>query len=85
MATVDHAGDRFLHRGFGRSANALRNAGDLNTDQGSQLTSMAFTAVLATREGCNQHGPPRRLAGQRVRRAPVALREMRGGLPAACG
>jgi len=29
LATVDHAGDRFLHRGFGRSANTLRNAGDL--------------------------------------------------------
>jgi putative transposase len=52
-----------------------------NTDQGSQFTRMAFTRPAA-REDRDQHGRARRLARQCVRRAPVALREIRGSLSA---
>ena len=54
----------------------------VNTDQGSQFTGAAFTGVLIKNEHRDQHGWQGRLAGQRVRRAAVAEREVRGGLSA---
>ncbi len=42
-----------------------------NTDHGVQFTSQAFTGVL------NEHGRQGPVAGQRVRRATVAQREVR--------
>ena len=53
-----------------------------NTDQGSQFTSAAFTGLLLDKADRDQHGWPRRLAGQRLCRAAVALGEIRGGLSA---
>ena len=56
-----------------------------NTDQGSQFTSVAFTArVLAAGARCSMdgRGPVPR---QHLRRTPVAFAEVRGGLPARVG
>ena len=53
-----------------------------NTDQGSQFTSAAFTGLLQDKAIAHQHGWPRRLARQRLRRAAVAFGQIRGGLPA---
>ena len=53
-----------------------------NTDQGSQFTGSAFTGVLTKQRHRDQHGRQRRLAGQCVRRAAVAQRQIRGGLSA---
>ena len=53
-----------------------------NTDQGWQFTGAAFTGVLIKNEHCDQHGRQGRLAGQRVRRAAVAQRQIRGGVSA---
>ena len=46
LAAVDHADGGLLRRGAGRGARPPRAAGHLNTDQGSQFTSVDFTAVL---------------------------------------
>ena len=53
-----------------------------NTDQGSQFTGAAFTGVLVKQRHRDQHGRQGRLAGQRVRRAAVAQRQVRGGVSA---
>ena len=53
----------------------------LNTDQGSQFTSADSRRPPSARHP-HQHGRLRRLARQRVRRAAVAKREVRGGLSA---
>ena len=53
-----------------------------NTDQGSQFTGAAFTGALAEQRHHDQHGRQGRLARQRVRRAAVAQRQIRGGLSA---
>jgi hypothetical protein len=53
-----------------------------NTDQGSQFTSLAFTSVLRREEIAISMDGPRRMARQCRRRTPVALGEVRGGLPA---
>jgi putative transposase len=52
-----------------------------NTDQGSQFTGAAFTGVLTSNHR-HQHGRQRGLAGQRVCRATVAQRQIRGGVSA---
>ena len=52
-----------------------------NTDQGSQFTGLAFTGVLAD-NGITISMDGRRLARQRVRRAAVAQRQIRGGVSA---
>ncbi len=52
-----------------------------NTDQGSQPVHQRRLHRPAARECyCNQHGRPRRLARQRVRRAALAFGQIRGGL-----
>ena len=53
-----------------------------NTDQGSQFTGTAFTGCSAQQRNQDQHGRQRSLAGQRLRRAALAQREIRGGLSA---
>ena len=53
-----------------------------NTDQGSQFTGAAFTGALANNSIAISNGRQRRLAGQRVRRAAMAQRQIRGGVPA---
>jgi len=53
-----------------------------NTDQGSPVYQHSLHKRPAPREDRDQHGWPRRLAGQRVRRTPVAIGQIRGGLPA---
>ena len=51
-----------------------------NTDQGSQFTSDDFTGVLLDANDRHQHGRQGLLARQRLRRAAVAQRQIRGGL-----
>ena len=51
-----------------------------NTDQGSQFTSAAFTGLLADNGIQHQHGRQGLLARQRLRRAALALGQIRGGL-----
>jgi putative transposase len=51
-----------------------------NTDQGSQFTSMAFTAILLARK--SRSAWTAAAPGATTCRAPVALCEIRGGLPA---
>ena len=53
-----------------------------NSDQGSQFSQPRFHARAARCESLDQHGRQGRLARQRVRRAAVAQREIRGGLSA---
>ena len=53
-----------------------------NTDQGSQFTSTEFIKVLASREIKISMDGKRGLARQRLRRAPLADNQIRGGLPA---
>ncbi len=53
-----------------------------NTDQGSQFTGAAFTGVLADNGIAISMDGKGRLAGQRVRRAAVAQRQIRGGVSA---
>ena len=53
-----------------------------NTDQGSQFTGTAFTSVLIKKRHRHQHGRQGRLAGQCLRRAAVAQRQIRGGVSA---
>jgi putative transposase len=52
-----------------------------NTDQGSQFTSIDFTAVLKKSRDCHLDGRQGRLAGQCLRRAALAVDQIRGGLP----
>ena len=49
-----------------------------NTDQGAQFTSQAFTTVLKAHAGGHQHGRQGTLGRQRVRRASLAQRQIRG-------
>ena len=51
-----------------------------NTDQGSQFTSADFTGLLIEERHRDQHGWPRCLARQRVRRAALAFSQVRGGV-----
>ena len=53
-----------------------------NTDQGSQFTSADFTGVLIRQRDRHQHGRQGRLARQRLRRAALAIDQVRGGLSA---
>ena len=53
-----------------------------NTDQGSQFTGAAFTGVLDQQRHRDQHGRQGGLARQRLRRAAVAQRQIRGGVSA---
>ena len=53
-----------------------------NTDQGRQFTGSAFTGVLADNGIAISMDGKGRLARQRVRRAAVAQRQIRGGVSA---
>ena len=56
-----------------------------NTDQGSQFTCSALFSVHRRAQGprhCDQHGWQGPMGGQRVRRASVAQRQVRGRVPA---
>jgi hypothetical protein len=55
-----------------------------NTDQGSQFTGSAFTGVLIKNGIAISMDGKGRLAGQRVRRAAVAQRQIRGGCVLRC-
>ena len=53
-----------------------------NSDQGSQFTSRGLHGPAESQRDRDQHGWQGGLAGQRVRRAPLADDQIRGGLPA---
>ncbi len=52
-----------------------------NTDQGSQFTSEGFTSLLASRGVAISMDGRGRWPRQRLQRAPLAVRQVRGGLP----
>ena len=62
-----------LHRGVGGSAGALRRAGDLQYRPGQPVYQHGVHVSPAPREDRDQYGWSRRLAGQCVRRTPVAI------------
>ena len=80
VARVDHDGGGVLRRGVAGRAGAPRQAGIFNTDQGSQFTGAAFTGVLVKTACISMDG--RCLARQRLRRAAVAQRQIRGSVSA---
>ena len=53
-----------------------------NSDQGSQFTSEKFTGVLKETGHRHQHERARAMSGQHFHRTPVALAEIRRGVPA---
>ena len=53
----------------------------VNTDQGSQFSSAEFVAEVAAHRRAPEHGRQGLLARQRLRRAAVAQREVRGRVP----
>jgi putative transposase len=53
-----------------------------NTDQGSQFTGSALHRRTRRQRHCDQHGRQGGLARQRLRRASVAQRQIRGGVSA---
>nr|GFD09247.1 hypothetical protein [Tanacetum cinerariifolium] len=80
MARVDHARDRFLRRGIGGSAGALRETRDLQHRSGKPIHQHRVHRRPPAGKDCDQHGRQGLLARQRLRRAPLALGEIRGGV-----
>jgi putative transposase len=74
--------DGFLHRSVGGSTDALRRARHLQYRPGQPVHQHGVHVGPAPREDRDHHGRPQCLAGQCVRRTPVALGKIRGGLPA---
>ena len=69
---------------LGALEDALRTGtpGIFNTDQGSQFTSLAFTQRVLSSGARMSDGRARTVHGQHLHRAPVAVPEVRGGVPA---
>src|SRR4051812_10136838 len=82
LAAVDHAGGRVLPRRGAGGPGAPWQAGDLQHGPRQPLHQRGLHRDAAGPGDPHQHEWPRRLAGQRLRRAAVALGEIRGGLPA---
>ena len=82
VARVDHDGSIVLRRDIGGGAGQARQAGDLQHGSGLAVHLCSVYRCSDEERHQDQHGRQRRVAGQRVRRAAVANREVRGGLPA---
>ena len=80
LAVVEHAGRHVLYGSLGGGAGRARPE-IFNTDQGSQFTAVVVHGTLGGGGRGDQHGRPRPRVGQRVHRAVVAEREVRGGVP----
>ena len=82
VAAVDHDGGGVLRRDAGGRLGALRQAGDLQHRPGLAVHWPGLHRRARRQRHRHQHGRQRRLARQRVRRAAVAQRQIRGGLSA---
>jgi len=71
-----------LHRGVGGGAGEARQAGDLQYRPGIAVHLRGLHGRACEQRDQDQHGRQGRVAGQCVRRAPVAHGEIRGDLPA---
>lgn len=81
LAGVDHARGGFLHRSCGGGARASRHARDLQHGSGQPIHLGRLHQGAGRARDQNQHGWKGGLARQRLRRAPVADHQIRGGLP----
>jgi len=82
LAAVRDADERLLCRGTRRRAGALRLSRDLQHRPGQSIPQRRVSQCAAPPADRDQHGRPRLLAGQRLRRTALALGKVRGTLPA---
>lgn len=82
LAALDHDGHRLLHRGGRGRHGPLRQPGDLQYGQGSQFTSREFTGLLIAADIRISMDGQGHLARQRLRRTPLEIGQIRGGLSA---
>ena len=82
VAAIDHHGSRVLRRDAGGRHGPSRQAGDLQHRSGLAVHRRGLHRRARRQRHCDQHGRQGRLARQRVRRAAVAQRQIRGGVSA---
>ena len=82
VAAVDHDGSGILRRDAGGCFGSSRQAGNLQYRPGFAVHQFGLHRRAHQQPHCDQHGRQRGLAGQRVRRASVAQRQIRGGVSA---
>ena len=82
VAAVDYHGSGVLHRDVGGRFGTSRQAGHLQHRPGLAVHRGGLHRRARRQRHCDQHGRQGRLARQRVRRAAVAQRQIRGGLSA---
>ena len=82
VAAVDHDGSGILRRDAGGCLGSSRQAGHLQHRPGLAVHRLGLHRRARQQRHCDQHGRQRGLAGQRLRRAAVAQRQIRGGLSA---
>ncbi len=75
VAAVDHDGRRFLPRSSGRGSRPLRTAQNFQYRSGKPVHQCGVHRAAAGERDRREHGWPRRLAGQRFCRAPLAVGE----------
>src|SRR4030081_3763112 len=80
MARVDHLGGGFLRRDVGGGAGQARQAGSLQHRPGLAVHGRRVHRPADQERHRDQHGRQRCMARQRLRRAAVAQREIRGGV-----
>ena len=82
VAAVDYHGSGVLHRDVAGRFGTSRQAGHLQHRPGLAVHRGDLHRRARRQRHCDQHGRQGRLARQRVRRAAVAQRQIRGGLSA---
>ena len=82
VAAVDYDGGGVLHRDAGGRLGALRQAGDIQHRPGLAVHWPNLHRRARRQWHSHQHGRQRRLARQRVCRAALAQRQIRGGVSA---
>src|SRR4029077_10237911 len=81
VALVEHARLQLLRRGARRGTRRLRQTGDLQHGPGGTVHRGRLHPAAARPRHRHQHGWEGSLPGQRLRGAPLALAQVRGGLP----
>ena len=82
VAAIDHDGGGVLRRDAGGCLGASRQAGHLQHRSGLAVHQLGLHRRARRQRHRDQHGRQRGLAGQRLRRAAVAQRQIRGGVSA---
>ena len=82
VARIDHDGSGVLRRDAGGRLGSPRQAGHLQHRPRIAVHRRGLHRRTCQQPHCDQHGRQGRLAGQRLRRAAVAQRQIRGGLSA---